>query len=80
VAPDSALKSTADLKGKTIAISPAWTEPYRPATGPTFVWQELKAAGLDPTKDVTLVRIPWGLFLSSMNTSRRGSRRASSTR
>jgi sulfonate transport system substrate-binding protein len=59
VAPDSALKSAADLKGKTIAISPAWTEPYRPATGPTFVWQELKAAGLDPTKDVTLVRIPW---------------------
>jgi ABC-type nitrate/sulfonate/bicarbonate transport system substrate-binding protein len=58
VAPDSALKSAADLKGKTIAISPAWTEPYRPAGGPSFLTEELKASGLD-ARDVTVVRIPW---------------------
>jgi NitT/TauT family transport system substrate-binding protein len=59
VAPDSALKSAADLKGKTIAISPAWAEPYRPAGGPSFLAEELKVSGLDAGKDVTVVRIPW---------------------
>ena len=59
MAPDSALKSAADLKGKTIAIAPAWVAPYRPAGGPSFVRDELKASGLDPEKDVTVVRIPW---------------------
>ena len=59
VAPDSLLRSAADLKGKTIAIGPPWVAPYRPPEGPSFVVQELKAAGLEPGRDVTIVRLPW---------------------
>ena len=59
VAPDSPLKSAADLKGKTIEMNPAWVAPYRPADGPSFVVQELKTAGLDPTKDVHRGLTPW---------------------
>jgi ABC-type nitrate/sulfonate/bicarbonate transport system substrate-binding protein len=55
VPPDSPVQSAADLKGKTIAIPP-WDAPYR---GHMFHDQELKASGLDPTRDVTQVLIPW---------------------
>src|SRR5712691_12713712 len=56
---DSPLKSTADLKGKTIAIPPNWAAPFFSTQGPWFVHQELKAAGLDPAKEVTMTPIPW---------------------
>jgi NitT/TauT family transport system substrate-binding protein len=59
VAPDSPLKSAADLKGKTIEMNPAWVAPFRPADGPFFVSQELKTAGLDPAKDVRRGLTPW---------------------
>jgi NitT/TauT family transport system substrate-binding protein len=52
---DSPMQSAADLKGKTIAIQP-WDAPYR---GRMFFDQVLKTAGLDPTRDVTQVSIPW---------------------
>jgi sulfonate transport system substrate-binding protein len=55
VPPDSPVQSPADLKGKTIAIPP-WDAPYR---GHMFFDQELKTAGLDSTRDVTQVPIPW---------------------
>jgi NitT/TauT family transport system substrate-binding protein len=55
VPPDSPVQSAADLKGKTIAIPP-WDAPYR---GHLFFDQELKTAGLEPTRDVTQVLIPW---------------------
>jgi NitT/TauT family transport system substrate-binding protein len=59
VPPDSAIKTTADLKGKTIQLNPWWFAPFRSSNGLTFVNQELKAAGLDPVRDVTLAPIPW---------------------
>jgi NitT/TauT family transport system substrate-binding protein len=55
VPPDSPMQSAADLKGKTIALPP-WERPYRQ---PEFLNQELKTVGLDPTRDVTQVLIPW---------------------
>jgi NitT/TauT family transport system substrate-binding protein len=55
VPPDSPMQSAADLKGKTIALLPA-ERPYRQ---PEFLNQELQTVGLDPTKDVTQVLIPW---------------------
>jgi NitT/TauT family transport system substrate-binding protein len=55
VPPDSPVTSAADLKGKTIAIMP-WAAPYR---GHMFFDQELKSSGLDPTRDVTQVLVPW---------------------
>jgi len=59
VPPDSPLKSTADLKGKTIVMPPSWATPFLSTQGPWFVHQELKAAGLEPSKDVTMTPIPW---------------------
>src|SRR5437660_669522 len=59
VPPDSPLKSTADLKGKTIATPPGWVTPFVSTNGLWFIHQELRAAGLDPAKDVTLTTIPW---------------------
>ena len=59
VPPDSPLKSTADLKGKTIAITPGGATPFFATPGAWFVHQELRAAGLDPSKDVTMAPIPW---------------------
>jgi NitT/TauT family transport system substrate-binding protein len=59
VPPDSPLKSAADLKGKTIATPPHWVAPFFSTPGSRLVNQELKAAGLDPAKDVTLTTIPW---------------------
>jgi NitT/TauT family transport system substrate-binding protein len=58
VTPDSPLKSAADLKGKTIALTPVWGTPFRPPPPPTYVTEELKAHGLDP-KEVTVTLIPW---------------------
>src|SRR5262245_18891160 len=55
VPPDSPMQSAADLKGKTIALLPV-ERPYRQLE---FLNQELKTVGLDPTKDVTQVLIPW---------------------
>jgi NitT/TauT family transport system substrate-binding protein len=55
VPPDSPVKSAADLKGKTIALMP-WERPYRQ---PEVLNQELKTSGLDPTRDVTQVLVPW---------------------
>jgi NitT/TauT family transport system substrate-binding protein len=59
VPPDSPLKSTADLKGKTIAMPPSWATPFFSPQGRWFVHQELRAAGLDPAKDVILTTMPW---------------------
>jgi NitT/TauT family transport system substrate-binding protein len=59
VAPDSPLKSAADLKGKTIALPPEWGTPFRPPEGSPLINDELKAAGLNPAKDVKRVIIPW---------------------
>ena len=56
---DSPIKSTADLKGKRIEVNPWWFTPFRSSDGLNFVHQELRAAGLDPAKDVTLAPIPW---------------------
>src|SRR5712691_10504962 len=58
VAPDSPLKSAADLKGKTIALGPEWGTSFRTTPPPQFVRDELKAHGLDP-KDVTVTLMPW---------------------
>jgi NitT/TauT family transport system substrate-binding protein len=59
VPPDSPLKSAADLKGKKVEMNPWWVSPFRSVHGLTFVNQELKAAGVDPTKDVTLTPMAW---------------------
>jgi NitT/TauT family transport system substrate-binding protein len=56
---DSPIKTTADLKGKKIEMNPWWVAPFRAVHGLTFVNQELKTHGLDPTKDVTLTPMPW---------------------
>jgi ABC-type nitrate/sulfonate/bicarbonate transport system substrate-binding protein len=58
VAPDAPMKSAADLKGKTLALTPEWGTAFRPPPPPTYVREELKAHGLDP-KDVTVTLIPW---------------------
>jgi NitT/TauT family transport system substrate-binding protein len=58
VPPDSPLKSSADLKGKTIAIPPFAVSPFV-SPDAFFFNQELRAQGLDPAKDVTLSSIPW---------------------
>ena len=50
---------SADLKGKKVEMNPWWVAPFRAVNGLTFVNQELKAYGLDPTKDVTLIPMPW---------------------
>jgi NitT/TauT family transport system substrate-binding protein len=59
VPPDSPIRSAADLKGKRLAVNPWWFAPFRSPNGLTFVNQELRTHGLDPTKDVTLEPIPW---------------------
>jgi len=59
VAPDSPIKTTADLKGKKIQLNPWWFAPFRSSTGLTFVNQELKTHGVDAAKDVTFAPIPW---------------------
>jgi NitT/TauT family transport system substrate-binding protein len=59
VAVDSPMKSAADLKDRTVALAPAWVEPYHPAAGPTFFNSELRSTGLDPAKDVKRTHIPW---------------------
>lgn len=59
VPPDSPIKSAADLKGKTISMNPWWVAPFRSVHGLTFVNEELKAHGVDPTKGVTLTTMPW---------------------
>lgn len=59
VPPDSPIKSPSDLKGKKIEINPWWVAPFRTVHGLTFVNEELKAHGLDPTRDVTLTPMPW---------------------
>lgn len=59
VPPDSPIKSVADLKGKKIETNPWWFSPFRSPNGLTFVNEELKANGLDPSKDVTLAPMPW---------------------
>ena len=59
VPPDSPMTSAADLKAKTIAVNPWWFAPVRSPNGLTFVNEELKAHGLDATRDVTLTAIPW---------------------
>ncbi len=59
VPPDSPIRSTADLKGKRIEVNPWWFTPFRSSDGLAFVNAELRAAGLDPAKDVTLAPIPW---------------------
>jgi len=59
VPPDSAIKSPSDLKGKKIEINPWWVAPFRVVHGLTFVNEELKTYGLDPTRDVTLTPMPW---------------------
>jgi ABC-type nitrate/sulfonate/bicarbonate transport system substrate-binding protein len=56
---DSPIQSAADLKGKKVEINPWWVAPFRVVHGLTFVKQELQAHGLDPTKDVTLMPMPW---------------------
>src|SRR6266851_5050111 len=56
---DSPIKSSAELKGKTLAISPFWVAPFFATQGMWTINQELKAAGLDPSKDVTMTPIPW---------------------
>lgn len=56
---DSPMKSAAELKGKTIALTPEWGTAFRIAGGPSYLREELKAAGLDPNKDVTFVVMPW---------------------
>jgi NitT/TauT family transport system substrate-binding protein len=58
VAPDSPLKSAADLKGKKVEMNPWWVAPFRAVHGLTFVNQELKASGVDPAS-VTLATMPW---------------------
>jgi ABC-type nitrate/sulfonate/bicarbonate transport system substrate-binding protein len=58
VPPASAMKTAADLKGKTVQLNPWWFAPFRSSTGLTFVNQELKAQGVDG-KDVTFAPIPW---------------------
>ena len=55
---DSPIKSAADLKGKTLAIPPNWVAPFFATQGTWTTHQELKAAGLDPSKDVTMAPIP----------------------
>jgi hypothetical protein len=39
-------------------MNPRWEAPYRSPHGLTFANEELKASGLDPTKDVTLTPMP----------------------
>jgi len=78
VAPDSPMKSAADLKGKTIALGPDWGTSFRPPPPPTYIREELKAHGVDP-KDVTVTLIPWA-FPGWVTTLPMASRRASSTR
>ncbi|HEY3118414.1 MAG TPA: hypothetical protein VGK54_16845, partial [Chloroflexota bacterium] len=56
---DSPIKSAADLKGTTLAIPPNWVAPFLATHGAWTTHQELKAAGLDPDKDVTMAPIPW---------------------
>jgi NitT/TauT family transport system substrate-binding protein len=56
---DSPMQSAADLKGKKLALLPEWGTAFRPPGFPSYVNEELKAHGLDPTKDVTRVLIPW---------------------
>ena len=56
---DSPIKTAADLKGKKVEMNPWWVAPFRAVNGLTFVNQELKAYGLDPTKDVILTPMPW---------------------
>ena len=59
VPPDSPLKSAADLKGKTIAVPPTALSPFVAPSGTLLISDELRASGLDPARDVSLVPIPW---------------------
>jgi NitT/TauT family transport system substrate-binding protein len=59
IPPDSPMKTAADLKGKKVEINPWWVTPFRSVHGLTFVNEELKVHGVDPTKDVALVPTPW---------------------
>ncbi len=56
---DSPITSAAELKGKTLATPPNWVAPFFAAHGTWTTRQELKTAGLDPDKDVTMAPIPW---------------------
>jgi ABC-type nitrate/sulfonate/bicarbonate transport system substrate-binding protein len=58
VAPDSPIQSVADLKGKTIEITPYAVEPFL-LHGHMWLHHWLKAPGLDAPKDVTLRTYPW---------------------
>jgi ABC-type nitrate/sulfonate/bicarbonate transport system substrate-binding protein len=40
-------------------MNPWWVAPFRTVHGLTFVNEELKTYGLEPTKDVTLAPMPW---------------------
>jgi NitT/TauT family transport system substrate-binding protein len=59
VPPGSPIQSAAGLKGKTVAIAPNFASPAVEPAGHLYFHRELKAAGLDPVKDVTQTPIPW---------------------
>jgi ABC-type nitrate/sulfonate/bicarbonate transport system substrate-binding protein len=59
VPPDSPVRSTADLKGKTIAIIPTDVEPFFWPHGGTFLNRGLGASGLEAWRDVSLRPMPW---------------------
>src|SRR5712691_12756687 len=56
---DSPITSAAEPTGKTIALPPEWGTSFRIPGGPSYLREELQAAGLDPNKDVTLTPMPW---------------------